>query len=360
MNNYATTTMTCVDRYMNNGLKIKAKAFQYAVYRDGLSDSLYVTVNWHPDTSTTYVLEDILKCTCNGTTYRFARTAGWADPVCVIPYIPESQSPSYTLAPISSSDALYYNNGNRTAYSFSPGNYTTLPSIVLPNYYVKAHDNYTYRWTLTPGDSRKGWVTAMEIQYRNPGIENWDTISVFAGEPYAYWDLTTDGTIAGKESRIALEYRTYPSNWGGEMEDFATLNWIISPSSIDGEPTSFPALGEVISTKIRTGLTNIISWEPFRSDTWTLISYKLEKASSSFSAMPTAFTEIYNGTNTQYIDTTSMQEKRVQYRLCATATLGGSSYTGSYVYSQVYEQPQPGVYVRFDNAWYRADVGKNI
>ena len=347
MTNYATTTMTCVDRYRDNTLKIKAKPFQYAVYRDGLSDSLYVTVNWHPDTSTSYVLENILKCTCNGTTYRFARTAGWADPVCVIPYIPESQSPSYTLAPISSSDALYYNNGNRTSLSFSPGNYTTLPVLQPPVVTLYANHKQRLNWTLTPGDSRRGWVTSLEVRYRDPGAENWNTILDFADSQRNYRDLETDERISGKEVCLALEYRTYLSNWGGELEDFVTLNWLVTPWQKNVRDAKVPLEPESISVSMLLAGGNVtVNWPAVSDPMNTISKYVLERSVNGGT-----YTQIYNGSAVLYQDTLPDNAETVVYRVCSVNASGVQS---AWTKTGVLEVAQSNLYVGRGGKWVRA------
>ena len=218
---YATEKMTCVDRYLGTALKVGGYAFQFAVYRDGLFGNLYVTADWCESRSTS--IGSMLRCLVDGTYYSFSTVSGWEDPVCVIPCSAEPDTSA--LVPVSSGSRITLHSTGYTSYAFRTGTFLTLPKFTRPD--VTLYGNYSQKveWTLVPGDNRRGWVSSMEIRYRDPGETAFDAIAVFTDTLHTYRYLTTDSTIVGKEACLMLEYRTYSADWSGQdLEDFETLN----------------------------------------------------------------------------------------------------------------------------------------
>ena len=287
---YANETMTCVDRYTGKYLQINGDPFQYAIYRNGTEDRLYLTVHWLQESTKTAV-RDVLQCRAGGELYDFTDMAGWEDPVCVLPYLTdESDSGAvlYAFVPKGGYGVLYYNFVDYSIFPLYPGNYLTLPKISVSDVVMAGNYTQTVRWTLTPGDDRSGWAVHMELRYREPGEDSWETETLFTDTMENSWRMTTGSTIVGKEACLLLEYRTYRADWGGyNLDDFVTLNRTVTPWKLVERDAAIPlAPGNIGVSMLLAGGRVTVQWSAVKDPLNAIAAYRLERAWYKRDAFP--------------------------------------------------------------------------
>lgn len=353
---YANETLTCVDRYTDKYLQISGISFQYAVYRDGLGDLLYVTVNWYNEATTNRMPEDMLQCRVGSQKYDFARMDGWEDPVCVLPYSTDETndiSGMYAFVPKESQGVLRYNFEEYSELALYPGKYDTLPSFVLPQIPLYGNHRHSLKWTLTTGDDRQGWVSALELRYRDPGADTYVSEAVFTDAFHTYCYMQTDGDIIGKEVCLMLEYRTYDPDWNGNnKEDFTTLNRMVSPWQTVQRDGSIPLPPESISTSmLLAGGKVTVQWSAVQDPLHTISAYRLERAVVNTDGVSGSFVQLYKGTSAQFRDTLPGNTDKVLYRVCSVNRTGTES---PWTETGTLEAAQSNLYVSRSGTWVHA------
>jgi len=352
---YANETMTCVDRYTGKYLQINGDPFQYAIYRNGTEDRLYLTVHWLQESTETAV-RDVLQCRAGGELYDFTDMAGWEDPVCVLPYLTdESDSGAvlYAFVPKGGYGVLYYNFVDYSIFPLYPGNYLTLPKISVSDVVMAGNYTQTVRWSLTPGDDRSGWAVHMELRYREPGEDSWETETLFTDTMENSWRMTTGSTIVGKEAYLLLEYRTYRADWGGyNLEDFVTLNRTVTPWKRVERDAAIPlAPGNIGVSMLLAGGRVTVQWSGVKDPLNAIAAYRLERACAGINETPSRFVQLYNGTSTQFRDTLPGDAGTVIYRICTVNRAGTPS---PWTETGIREIAQSNLYVSRGGTWIRA------
>lgn len=350
MRDYASTTMTCVGQYLGNLLELGERAFQFALYRDGVGEQLYITVGWYPGTTGQGDLTMLLQCTVNGSTYSFTQKDGWDDPVCVVPYLwDEKDTTTYALVPASTQIYMFYNGNRRMEYQLLPHAYTTMPTLTMTNLpTLYGNYNHTVRWTLIVGEERSGWVTAMSMRVRTPGTTEETETELFSDSLHVYYNVCTDSTIVGKEACLVLEYRTYDTTWSGhDIDDFLTRNRYVTPWQTVARDASVPLASEGVATSLLlAGGKVTVRWEAVVDPLNKIASYTLERSVNGGS-----YTSLYSGTSTQFRDTLPNAAKTVIYRVCA---INSYSMASPWTDSGTLAVAQSNLYVAKDGKWVRA------
>lgn len=355
MRSYANETMTCVDRYAGQYLQIYGNQFQYALYRKGLGEKLYLTVHW------LYVyrevdFRDVLQCRAGTELFEFTDMEGWEDPVCVLPYLTDDAGTGealYALVPKNPNDFLYLNFVEQSTIPLYPGSYQTLPSIQMRDTILAANYTQNLRWILTPGDNRTGWAVHMEMRYRDPGAAQYETVTLFSEVMQSYYQITTDSTILGKEVCLWLEYRTFAPDWDGHtLEDFVTLNCVVTPWNPVNRDASFPLSPENIAVSmLLAGGRVTVQWSAVNDPLMPTISYRLERAVADPGETPIYFRQLYKGTSTQFRDTLPEDAGSVIYRVC---TVNGMEVESPWTETGIREIAQSNLYVSRGGTWMRA------
>lgn len=350
MRDYASTTMTCVGQYLGNTLKVGGTAFQFALYRNGVGEQLYIVVGWYPGTTGQGDLTTLLQCTVNGTTYAFTTREGWDDPVCVVPYLlEESDTATYALVPANSRINMTYNGNKKTEYRLSPGAYTTMPTLTLtgmPTLY--GNYNHTVRWNLTAADDCNGWVVGMTMRVRESGGQTVTETALFSDKTYVYYTLQTDGTIVGKEVCLVLEYRSFPRDWNGyDQGAFVTRNRYTTPWQTVSRDAAIPLAPTGLTTSLLlAGGRVLVRWNGVTDPLNTISGYRLERCINGGS-----YKSLYSGTSTQFRDTLPNSAKSVVYRVCA---VNNRSAVSPWTDSGTLAVAQSNLYVAKDGKWVRA------
>lgn len=345
MQDYSSTTMTCVERYTGNRLKLSGTAFQYAIYRNGVDEQLTIVANWVAGTTAPGEIPKLLSCVWNGTTYSFTTRSGWEDPVCVVPYTGENIS--YALTPAGGATMLY--NGSRvTEYQLTPNVYTTPPAMTVTVPTLYGSHSQTIRWTLTAGDERKGWVVTMSMRSREVGSTTESETELFTNSLHVYYILQTDSTIVGKEVCLVLEYRTYAQDWNGSDQDaFVTCNRYVTPWQYVSRDAAIPLSPEGLTTSLLlAGGKVTVSWQAVVDPLNTISSYRLERSVNGGS-----YTSLYSGTSTQFRDTLPTSAQNVVYRVCA---VNNKSVASPWTDSGTLAVAQSNLYVAKGGKWVRA------
>ena len=349
---YANETMTCVDRYTDKYLQINGIAFQYAIYRDGLGDRLYLTVSWVQDTDTLF--QDVLQCRAGTGVYDFTEMEGWEDPVCVMPYLTDSKETAlYALLPKNGQGTLRYNLEECEELALYPGVYTTLPQIDVENMIMAANYTHTLRWTLTAGDDRRGWVVNLDLLYREPGADTYSTTAIFTDSFHIYCRLTTPADILGKEACFMLEYRTYGDDWDdNNKESFVTLNRIVTPWTPVERDALIPLQpGEIDVSMLLAGGRVTVQWSAVTDPLNTISAYRLERALAGTDEVPVNFVQLYKGTSTQFRDTLPSYAGTVIYRVCA---VNRAETESPFTETGTLDVAQSNLYVSRGGTWVRA------
>lgn len=345
MQDYSSTTMTCVAHYTDNRLKLSGTAFQYAVYRNGVDEQLYIVANWVPGTTAPGELSALLCCVWEGTTYSFTTRSGWENPVCVVPYTGENVS--YALTPVGGTMMLY--NGSRiTEYQLTPAVYTTPPEMTVTFPTLYGSHSHTIRWTLTAGDERNGWVVAMSLRSREVGSTTESETELFSNSLHIYYNLLTDSTIVGKEVCLVLEYRTFAQDWNGyNQEAFVTCNRYVTPWQYVSRDAAIPlAPGGLTTSLLLAGGKVTVSWQEVVDPLNTILGYRLERSVNGGN-----FTSLYSGTSTQFRDNLPSSANNIDYRVCA---VNNKNVTSPWTDSGTLAVAQSNLYVAKDGKWVRA------
>ena len=351
---FATQTLTCIDRYAERYLMINGDAFQYAIYRDGLGDKLYLTVHWrsalvHTD------FRDELQCQAGTETYAFEMLAGWEDPVCVLPVLTDENGQitgPYNLVPKKNA-VLYYDRVSRKYYTTSPKTYRTLPTMHMTEPVMAANYQQTFRWTLHPGDNRSGWAYNMELRYRNPGAGTYESVALFTDTKKVTCTLDMDIGYLGKEVCFVLEYRTYGEDWPGfDSEDFTTLNRLITPWKLVERNAAIPLPPQSIGVSmLLAGGRVTVQWSAVSDPLNAITAYRLERAVAGPDGTPVSFVQLYTGRSTQFRDTLPGDAGTVRYRVCAVNRAGTAS---PWTETGIREIAQSNLYVCRNGTWVRA------
>lgn len=355
MQDYSSTTMTCVEQYNGTKLKLDGTSIQYAVYRNGTGEQLYVTANWYPGSTAPGALSDMLTCVWNGTTYSFTTMTGWADPVCVLPYavvqgdetVSGSVTAQYALVPVGRT-SMSYGGSMLQEYRLTPGEYDTLPCITVTTPTLYGNYSHTIRWTLTAGDGRNGWVIAMSLRCREPGSTAETEKELFSNSLHIYYNLQTDSTIVGKEVCLVLEYRTYAATWDGyDTDAYVTHNRYVTPWQFVTRDAAVPLAPEGLTNSLLlAGGKVTVRWNTVVDPLNTISSYRLERSVNGGD-----YTSLYSGTSTQFWDTLPMTAKSVAYRVCA---VNNKSVASPWTGSDTLPVGQSNLYLAKDGKWVRA------
>lgn len=355
MQDRTSAAMTCVGRYMGNRLRLEGTSIQYVVYRNGTEDTLYVTANWYPgSTSVPGDIKQLLGCTLNGTLYSFTTLADWTDPVCVLPYVAPSVTdendpvtPLYALVPKNRA-TMIYNSDTLSRYVFSVGDYSTQPQMTFTPPTLYGSYSHRLRWTLTSGDGRNGWVTALALRIRTPGAATETETALFTDALHMSYNLKTDSTIVGKEVCIVLEYRTYPVTWDGDdLEEFVTLNRYVTPWQTVSRDAATPlAPTGLVTSLLLAGGRVTVRWDAVADPLNSISGYQLERSVNGGT-----YTSLYSGTSTQFRDTLPTAATSVAYRVCA---VNSKKATSPWTDSGALAVAQSNLYVAKDGKWVRA------
>ena len=353
---YANETMTCVEQYTGEYLLYNGIPFQYAIYRNGLQDKLYLVVQWMQESSSNPVLQEVLQCLVGTERYDFAVVSGWEDPVCVLPYQTDETgalAAVYALIPRNYKGVLYYNYVQYREFRLSPGTYATLPRLTMQNVVMAGNYTQTVRWSMTPGDNRQGWAVHMELRYREPGADSYNAIPVFTSTFYNFYQMTTPAVIVGKEACLMVEYRTYAEDWGGyNKDDFATLNRTVTPWQTANLDASVPlAPGGIAVSMLLAGGRVTVQWSGVTDPLNTISAYRLERAVAGAKETPQQFVQLYSGKSTQFRDTLPADAGTVVYRVCAVNRAGTDS---PFTDTGIREVAQSNLYVSRGGTWVRA------
>ncbi|MBQ8640655.1 MAG: hypothetical protein IJ480_00425 [Clostridia bacterium] len=346
---YATETMTCVSRYTGTVMKLNEHSFHYAVYRDGLSDDLYVTVGWADPERT----EDITAClelNLAETRMSFGTLEGWDDPVCRIScsaadgkvYLEKKWEPDVMTNGALVTDGVWIRFDQ----------YTVLPEITLEAVLYANHTG-TLTWSLHPGDDRNGWGTAMELRQREPGETEYRTTVLFADELRSSCRLTTGQDLLGMEACLMLEYRTFAADWDGEtLEDFVTLNRVLTPLQTVERDAAIPLAPDGIETTLLLdGGKVTVSWPVPQDPVNTIVSCILERASAAEDSPASDFIRLYEGSSGQFRDTLPEGLDTVRYRVCSVNAAGTRS---PWTDSGTLQIVKSNVYTAIGGRWIRA------
>lgn len=351
MQNYSSSTMTCVDRYTSSRLKLNETIFHFAVYREGLGDQLYVVANWSKNATDPGELTEMLAVKLNGTKYNFTNVEGWEDPVCILPYVEsttegeETITPSYALVPKNRAPMTYAGISIST-YDLHPGAYATLPTLTITPPTIYGNYSHMVRWRLTAGEERSGWVTGMTMRVRESG--NSTETALFTNDLHSYYTLQTDASIVGKEVCLVLEYRTYSADWAGyDLEDFVTCNRCVTPWQTVTRDGSVPfAPTGLTNSMLLAGGKVTVGWTAVSDPLNTISGYRLERSVNGGD-----YTSLYSGTSTQFRDTLPTTAQSVVYRVCA---VNSNSVASPWTDSGTLPVAQSNLYVAKDGKWVRA------
>ena len=352
---YANETLTCVTRYTGKYMLVNGKAFQYAMYREGTGDTVYLAVHWLQASGSAAVW-DVLRCRAGTEMYDFAVLEGWEDPVCVMPYLTDETGEGGLLYEVVTRDSgygLYYNDMYHNSLPLYPKDYQTLPQMVVPEVVMAAGYGQSLRWKITPGDGRNGWCVNLELRYREPGADVWETEALFTESLHGYYRMTIGSHLLGKEVCLMLEYRTYGTDWGGyNLEDFVTLNRAVTPWQTVERDAAIPLQPEEIGVSmLLAGGRVTVQWSAV-TDPLNLISgYRLERAAAGTDGVPENFVQLYNGTSAQFRDTLPGDAGNVVYRVCAVNRAGTQS---PWTETGILEVAQSNLYVSRGGKWIRA------
>ncbi len=345
LQNYATDTMTCLDRYLGDYCRIDSHVFHWALYRDGLSNDLYLTANWRD--SVNYSIKEAVVVIVDGVYYVLGSLSGWADPVLKIA-MTGNVPPYISLYRRMAADDLYYNGTKNEPIALSVGQYAVLPQAAFSQTLYAGY-SHTLTWTITAGEGRTGWATGAELRYRSPGSGGFTTVPLFANEKKASCTLTTEVSLLGKEACVMLEYRTFAPGWNGtDLEAFVTLNRYVTPLQLVDTDASKPLPPAAITTSIPLAGGNVaVRWPGAVDALYEIPSYVVECA-RQVDGVDGGFRQLYRGAALACRDTLPEKIDAVRYRVCSVERGGMCSDWTDTGWIQV---EKSNLYVGYGGGW---------
>ncbi len=345
LQNYATGTMTCLDQYVGDYCRIDSESFHWALYRDGLTNDLYLTANWRDNVL--HSIQDALSIIVNGEYYMLGSLTGWADPVLKIP-MTDGKMPYISLYRRMASDDLYYNDTKNEPIELSCGQYKVLPQMYFSQT-IYAGYTHTLRWSITPGEGRTGMAVGAELWFREPGADGFTTVPLFAEESKHSCTLTTDVSLLGKEACLMLEYRTYASDWNGtNLDDFTTLNRYVTPWQLVDTDASEPLPPAAVTASIPLAGGNVVvRWPASTCPPYTIASYVVEYA-CRIDGVDGGYSPLYQGTELVCQGILPERLDAVRYRVCAVETGGAQS---DWVETGWIQVEKSNLYVGYGGGW---------
>ena len=347
---YATETMTCVGRYIGKALKLNGKVFHYAVYRDGLTEDLYVTAGWQDETETADIT-GYIKLGVGGSSQPFTAMDGWDTPVCRIPW--DTNPDSIEIWEVNSWANMTNGMIETSAVDVYQSRFESLPSLSAAE--VKLYADYTHplTWTLTPGDDRIGWVTGVQYRYRSPGEEVFTTVPLYQNTRLSACQAVLGAEVLGKEVCLAIEYRTYPADWNGsDPEDFTTLNRYVTPVQQVDRLGSVPlGPGVPAVSLLLDGGKVTVSWQAVEDPLYPGVSWTLERAAVGADGVLSGYSVLYTGTSARFRDSLPAGLTAVQYRV---RTVSADGAVSPWAETALLPVAQSNVYVGTGGRWLRA------
>ncbi len=353
LKNYATETVTCVNRYAGDYCRVGGYRFHYAVYRIPGKDEVYVTANW-VDNSTTRSIRDLIWIHVGEYFYYLLPQDGWDDPVAIIPLT--ADMPILTICSRMAAYDLYYPPTNHQPIPLSIDVPAVLPSAAISS---PLYANYSHplTWTIQPGDNRIGWGTGVSLVTRT--LENPDTVeieetdfvetAVFANTKKTEYTMVTDGTLLGKEAYLALEYRTYAPDWDGvDIEQFVTLNRTFTPVQLVTRDAAIPLSPAALTTSVPLeGGRLTVRWQPPEDLLCEIVGYILERETVS-GGISSGFVQLYRGSSLLFRDTLPEKTDGIRYRVSAVNALGNLSVWAD---TGLLAVAKSNLYVGFGGTW---------
>lgn len=313
----STERLTCLAESAGQTLLWNGRAIAYRLYRDGLTDTLYFSLDFAA-ASEEALATNHFRVMYNGESAGFSTIAGFSSPTCMLTYADAVRSLSLRL--VSDDDTLTVDGTARRELSCAFAWYDSLPVLHWIAHFYAHWRNYV-TWSVTAPEGRYGTPGKAVLYVRRQGESAFTArTSANLGFDLRGWYIGTEEADLGAAYYFTVSYTTHAEKQAGSP--WLTRNTLTTPVAVMDRDGSYPLPPTLSHSAVMRGNRIRLRWAAPDDPLYTLQYFDLYRAVSAAKDAAPAWTLLYSGRGTQFSDTPP-EDAYVRYKL--RGRVGGSS-----------------------------------